>query len=243
MHARTRLPILATPGMDPRFTRLRFHSQDPANGTPGVPAGGAPAGGAPAGGTPAGGTPAGGAPAGGAPAPTPAPGTGAPAGGTPPAADLPKPAGVSDEAWAALGDPGKRALVAEREAREQAVASAAALQKQIDDASKTAEEKAAEALAEAQQRASAAETRAAKYDAAANAGLPLELAPRLVGSTPEELAADAVSLKAQLGATPAGTPKPGNPRPDPSQGGGAGTEHDPREAGKAEARRRFGKTE
>lgn len=236
MHARTRrLPILATPGMDPRFTRLRFHSQDPANGTPGVPAGGAPAGGAPAGGAPAGGAPAGGAPA---PAPTP----GAPA-GTPPAADLPKPSGVTDEAWAALGDPGKRALVAEREAREQATAQAAALQKQIDDASKTAEEKAAEALAEAQQRASAAETRAAKYDAAANAGLPLELAPRLVGSTPEELAADAVNLKAQLGATPAGTPKPGTPRPDPSQGGGAGTEVDPREAGKAEARRRFGKTE
>jgi hypothetical protein len=146
---------------------------------------------------------------------------------------------VTDEAWDALGDPGKRALVAEREAREQAVASAAALQKQIDDASKTAEEKAAEALAEAQQRASKAEARTAQYDAAVKTGLPLHLAPRLVGSTPEELAADAVQLKAQIGATPTG----GTPRPDPSQGGGAGTEIDPREAGKAEARRRFGKTD
>lgn len=41
----SRLPILPTPGMDhPRWTRLRFHAADPANGTPGVaPAAPAPA--------------------------------------------------------------------------------------------------------------------------------------------------------------------------------------------------------
>lgn len=43
----THLPILPTPGLDhPRYSRLRFHSQDPANGTPGV-APAAPAAGAP----------------------------------------------------------------------------------------------------------------------------------------------------------------------------------------------------
>jgi len=237
MHARTRLPILPTPGLDhPRFTRLRFHAQDPANGTPGTPptGTGTPTGGAPAGGAPAGGAPAGGAPAGSAPAPG--------STGTPPA-DLPKPSDVSDEAWAALGDPGKRALVAEREAREHAVANAAALQKQIDDSKKTAEQKAADDLAAANKRAEVAEIQAAKFTAAANAGLPLNLAPRLVGSTAEELAADAENLKTQVGATPAGTPTPGTPRPDPSQGGGAGTEVDPREAGKAEAQKRFGNTQ
>lgn len=38
MSRNTHLPILPTPGMtDPRFTRLRFHAQDPANGTPAAP--------------------------------------------------------------------------------------------------------------------------------------------------------------------------------------------------------------
>ena len=144
------------------------------------------------------------------PAPTP-PADGA----TPPA----KPADVSDEAWNALGDPGKKAIVAERARADQALAQAAALQKQIDDSQKTAEQKAADDLKAAQDLAATATLQALKYEVAADKGIDLKLAARLSGATKAELEADAESLKALLGAKPNG-----NPKPDRSQGRGAGGE-------------------
>lgn len=103
----------------------------------------------------------------------------------------------------ALGDPGKRALQAERDARQKAESDLAALQKQIADANKTAEEKAAEALREAQELAAKNGAKALKYEIAAELGVPLAMASRLVGATREEIEKDAATLLAQI---PAGTP-------------------------------------
>ena len=98
----------------------------------------------------------------------------------------------------ALGDPGKRALQVERDARQKAVADLAALRKEIADANKTAEEKAAETLREAQELAAKAAAKALKYEVAAELGVPLAMAARLVGTTREEIATDAAALLAQI---------------------------------------------
>lgn len=117
-----------------------------------------------------------------------------------------------------LREPGKKALDAERAARAKAEADLAALRKQIEDANKTAEQKAADDLKAAQAEAAANAARALRYEIAAEAGIPLTFAPRLTGSTREEIATDADALKALLipaGATPVITP---GPQPDPGQG-------------------------
>lgn len=98
----------------------------------------------------------------------------------------------------ALGDAGKRALQAEREARQKAESRAAALEKQIADANKTAEEKAADALRDAQALAQTNAAKALRYEVAAELGVPLAMAARLVGNTREEIAADAAVLLAQI---------------------------------------------
>lgn len=139
-------------------------------------------------------------------APTPEP-TAPAAGATPPADPQAPPAD--------LGDAGKRALTAEREARRTAEAEAAALRKQIEDATKTAEQKAADDLRAAQAEAATNAAKALRYEVAAEAGLPLALAARLTGSTRDELAADAETLKTLI---PAGATPPRTPAPDPSQG-------------------------
>ena len=113
-------------------------------------------------------------------------------GGEPPASPEPK-EGSGDPAD--LGDAGKRAIAAERaetEAERQA--------RELDDAKKNAEQAAG---------------LVARYEAAETAGLPLSMAKRLIGATPEELAADAAQLAQTLAAQPSGTP-----REDPSQGAG-----------------------
>ena len=106
----------------------------------------------------------------------------------------------------ALGDPGKRALQAERDARQKAEADLAALRKEIADANKTAEEKAAEALREAQELAATNGAKALKYEIAAELGVPLAMASRLVGSTREEIEKDAAALLAQIPASAATGP-------------------------------------
>ena len=128
----------------------------------------------------------------------------------------------TDEAAAGdepLGEPGKKALVAEREARKQAQANLAALQKQIDDANKTAEQKAAEELAEAKKAVAASDAKALRYEIAAEKGVDLKLASRLVGTTREDLEADADKLLGLLGAIKPAKGKDAD-KPDPTQGQG-----------------------
>lgn len=127
-------------------------------------------------------------------------------------ADAPKPDAPAD---GPLREPGLKALQAERDRAEKAEREAADLRKQIEDAGKSAEQKAADALKTAQDIAASATLRSLQYEVAADKGIDLKLATRLVGSTREELATDADNLKSLVGATPTGTPKP-----DPTQGGG-----------------------
>lgn len=160
-----------------------------------------------------------------APVPTP------PAGATPPADPAPvsgatKPDGVTDAEWAALGDPGKAAIVRERhavaEAQRLLVAEQAKV-KAFEDASKTQEQKdtesrAAERLTSAQNAA-----KALRYEVAAEKGIPLTAAPRLVGATREEIVADADRFLAdfpnlRVSATRVPAPDPGQgPRPNGPQ--------------------------
>lgn len=93
-----------------------------------------------------------------------------------------------------LGDGGKKALDAEREARRQADKALADLRKEIEDSKKTAEQKASDALNAAQRTADENAARALRYEVAAAKGLDLSLAARLSGTTKEELEADADSL-------------------------------------------------
>lgn len=71
---------------------------------------------------------------------------------------------------------------------------AAARLAEIEESQKSAEQKAAEALAAAQSTATTATATAMRYEVAASKGLDLKLAPRLTGSTKEELEADADAL-------------------------------------------------
>lgn len=135
---------------------------------------------------------------------------GAPEGGSEPPVD-PAP-NAADEP---LGDKGLKALQAERDARQKAEQEAATLRKQIEDASKTAEQKAADELRAATALAEGAALKALKYEVAAEKGIDLKLAGRLDGTTKAELEADADNLKTLIGAKPGATPKP-----DPSQGSG-----------------------
>lgn len=130
--------------------------------------------------------------------------TGAPAGGQKPGSEP-------------LGEPGLKALQAERDARAKAESDLAALRKEIEDGKKSAEEKAADDLRAAQALAADATAKALRYEVAAAKGIPLALAGRLTGATKAEIEADADALKALIPET-----KAGNPKPDLSQGGGGG---------------------
>lgn len=112
-----------------------------------------------------------------------------------------------------LGEGGIKALQAEREARSKAEATLTALQKEIEDGKKSAEEKASDALLAAQKVAAESTAKALRYEVAAAKGIPLALASRLTGATKEELEADADALKALIPDA-----KPGTPKPDPSAG-------------------------
>lgn len=114
-----------------------------------------------------------------------------------------------------LGDGGKKALQAERDARKAADQKVKDLEKQIEDSNKSAEQRVVDDLKTAQAELATAKTQALKYEVAAEAGLDLKLAARLTGTTREELVADATALKELVGATP------NTPQPDPNQGGGS----------------------
>jgi small-conductance mechanosensitive channel len=102
----------------------------------------------------------------------------------------------------ALGDAGKRALEAERKARaaaEKRAREAEAKVKQAEDADKTEVERLQAQVAELSKIAEAATAKADRFEVAAEKGLSLAQARRLVGSTKEELAEDADALRADLG--------------------------------------------
>ncbi|WP_280381054.1 hypothetical protein [Nocardia wallacei] len=143
-------------------------------------------------------------------------------GTTPPAPPTNPPTPPANPDPDALGEGGKKALEAERQARaaaEKAQRAAEAKVKAFEDAQKTEAERTADRIRELERDAA----KALRYEAAAAEGLPITSAHRLNGNTLEELRADAAAYKAELAAAappPAqpGTPPP--PRPDPRQGGG-----------------------
>ncbi len=132
-------------------------------------------------------------------------------------ADDPTPDPQPPTPGADLGDAGKRAIQAERDARKKAEQSAADLAAElqaIKDKDKSDSEKLAERLAAAERRAADAETQAARMEVAAEKGLTAAQARRLVGSTREELEADADDLLATF--QPAGQEDPPGERPTPT---------------------------
>lgn len=149
--------------------------------------------------------------------------------------DSPNPAPKPDEP---LGEGGKKALVAEREARAQADAQVKELQKQLEAA--TAQLTAAkndglpewqqkldelqqkldgeiQARTKAEEAAQAAMLAQLRTDRAAEKGLPAVLAKKLTGATAEEIDAEIDELLPHLGAP---GPKPNPQQGNPSQGRG-----------------------
>lgn len=119
-----------------------------------------------------------------------------------------------------LGDAGKRALQAERDARktaEKAAAELAAKLKEIEDRDLSEKDRLAKALQEAQETAAKASAEALRLRIAAELNVPADLHEFLVGDSEEELRAKAQKLAAMA---PAGKSQP---KPDPSQGAKPGT--------------------
>ena len=150
--------------------------------------------------------------------------------------DSPKPAPPSSEADRRdadqLGDAGKKALAEERKAK-------AAEKRRADDAERRLAELERERMTDAEKVAAerddwrkkyeeqsatlaARELAALRTEVAAERGLTLTQARRLIGSTREELEADADAFKAELPAAPQSPFPPNTPKPDPSQGRSSG---------------------
>ena len=125
-----------------------------------------------------------------------------PAQPTPPTPAPPAVEPTATPEGAPLGDAGLKALQAERTRAAKAESDLKALQQQIEDSQKTAEQKAADAITAATATAAQAESRALRYEVAAAKGLDLALAARLTGSTKEELEADADTLMALIPKAP-----------------------------------------
>lgn len=130
-----------------------------------------------------------------------------------------------------------RTKAREQEKRAKDNATAATELAQIKDAQKTDQERATTAREQAEKRATDAEQRATRLEVAYEKGLTPAQAKRLVGSTREELEADAEEVKRDFPVAP--TPPDRTPRPDPSQGSRGGTTTSAAD-GVAEARKRFG---
>lgn len=119
---------------------------------------------------------------------------------------------------AELGDAGKKALAAEREARKAAEKSAAefaARLKEIEQANLSELEKAQRAAKEAQDQLSEISRQNLRNSVALSKGVPADLVEFLTGDTEDEIAARADTLLARLNA-------PTTPRPDPTQGAKGG---------------------
>lgn len=146
------------------------------------------------------------------------------------------PVGVSPEAWGALGDPGKAAITAEREARAAAEKSAATLQAQLDEIAKAnlSELERAQATAkESQEAAAKATTEALRYRLAAAHGISAEPGPNGEPSDAETFltAADEAGMTMQAQRLAARLTAQGDaptfPRADLTQGSGRDTANAP----------------
>lgn len=114
-----------------------------------------------------------------------------------------------------LGEGGKKALSAEREARKAAEKTAAELKAKLDEieqANLSDLEKAQQAATAAQERLAEIESKALRQKVAIEKGVPAKWVDRLRGSTEEELAADADLILADIQQSPT------TPKPDLSQG-------------------------
>jgi hypothetical protein len=162
-------------------------------------------------------------------------------------ADQPETQTPADEP---LGEGGVKALNAERDARQaaerqikelkdqlKAAKPAAERLKEIEDQQKTELEKANEMLAQLEVKAAKAETEALRYRIATKHGISDEDAEIfLTGSDEESLSKQAERLVSLQGERRLAEQQ----KPDPSQGARPGAVKNPKEAGKARARARFG---
>lgn len=120
-----------------------------------------------------------------------------------------------------LGDAGKKALAAEREARKAAEKSAAeyaARLKELEQANLSELEKAQRSAKEAQDQLTAITRQNLRNSVALTKGVPADLVEFLSGDTEDEIAAKADTLLARLNA-------PTSPLPDPTQGARGGEPH------------------
>jgi len=104
-----------------------------------------------------------------------------------------------------LGDPGKRALEAERKARraaEKAAAEAAAKVKQYEDAQKSEAERLAAKVAELEAVAARATAEAARQRIVNETGIPADLADLITGDSEDVMRATAERLKAYIPPAP-----------------------------------------
>jgi hypothetical protein len=121
-----------------------------------------------------------------------------------------------------LGDAGKKALEAERKARRDADQRAKELEaqlKEITDKDKSEVEKLREENAELTKKLADADTRSERLEVAMTKGLTAAQAKRLVGTTKEELEADADEILEAFPAKDGATPPPPSRRPSELRGG------------------------
>lgn len=110
------------------------------------------------------------------------------------------------------------------------------------DRLKVAEATPDQRLAVLEARAVKAETDLLRRTVAAAEGLPNDLADLLTGADEDEMTAQAKRLSARLAPVTPVTPAKPAPKPDPSQGSTGSGKPSARDEGRAEALRRFGKT-
>jgi hypothetical protein len=129
-------------------------------------------------------------------------------------ADTTAPAEVEAPETQELGDGGKKALQAERDARKQAEKTAAELTarlKEFEDSKLSELERAQKEAAENAAELARLRTENTRSKVAIEKGVPADLVEFLTGDTEGDIAAKADLLLARLNA-------PGTPKPDPSQG-------------------------
>lgn len=130
------------------------------------------------------------------------------------------PADAETDASQELGDGGKKAIQAEREARklaERTAAELAAKLKSFEDANLSELERTKKEAEEAAAELAALRTENIRNRVALTKGVPADLIEFLTGSTEEEVAAKADVLMSRLGSS-------GIPKPDPSQGAKGSTQ-------------------